>query len=219
MYPLAHARPHAQNCALPRPTGREPAFAADIACGRTNARARANPPAGEVDTPFRLDHLSTGMSTVRVVWGAGSGPTGMAAYDTALAAAGIEDYNLVTVSSVVPADATLEVVGEAPDLGAVGNRLTVVQSRADRAPGAGAPAVAGLGWARSASGRGLFYEATGADPDAVRTEIREGLAAGKALRDWTFEDEDVVVREAAPDPDAHVTQVVCATYGQSRPIL
>ena len=159
------------------------------------------------------------MSTIRVAWGGGTGPTEMAAYDAALAAAGIEDYNLVTVSSVVPADAHLEVVGEAPDLGPVGNRLTVVQGRADRAPGADAPAVAGLGWARSRSGRGLFYEATGTDTEAVRAEIEAGLAAGRDLRDWAFEDEDVLVRETPAHAEAHTTQVVVAAYGQSEPIL
>jgi arginine decarboxylase len=159
------------------------------------------------------------MSTIRVVWGGATGPTEMAAYDAALAAAGIADYNLVTVSSVVPAEAELAVVGEAPDLGATGNRLTVVQSRADRPPGADEPAVAGLGWARSRSGRGLFYEATGASAFAVRTEIEEGLAAGRALRDWTFQTEEVLVRQTAPEPDSHTTQVVCATYGQSEPLL
>ncbi|MEF8907067.1 MAG: pyruvoyl-dependent arginine decarboxylase, partial [Haloarculaceae archaeon] len=40
------------------------------------------------------------MSVIRVVWGSGTGPTGTAAYDAALAEAGVHDYNLVTVSSV-----------------------------------------------------------------------------------------------------------------------
>ncbi|PSP40313.1 pyruvoyl-dependent arginine decarboxylase, partial [Halobacteriales archaeon QH_10_70_21] len=74
------------------------------------------------------------MGTIRVVWGTATGPTAMASYDAALAAANVHDYNLVSVSSVIPADATVEVVGEAPDLGPAGERLTVVEGRATVAP-------------------------------------------------------------------------------------
>jgi arginine decarboxylase len=143
----------------------------------------------------------------------------MAAYDAALADANIHNYNLVTVSSVIPAAPPLEVVGTAPDLGPVGNRLTVVQSKATVSPGESRTAVAGIGWARSESGRGIFYEATGDDTAAVRDTIESGLDAGKELRDWTFVEEDAVVREATASADKHTALVVCAVYGQSTPLL
>jgi len=118
------------------------------------------------------------MSVIRVVWGSATGPTATAAYDAALAEANIHNYNLVTVSSVVPADPPLEVVGTAPDLGPVGNRLTVVQSKATVSPEESEPAVAGIGWARSDSGRGIFYEEAGSDHESVSEAIEAGLAAG-----------------------------------------
>ncbi len=158
------------------------------------------------------------MSTVRIAWGTATAPTEMAAYDAALAAANVHDFNLVTVSSVIPAAADLAVVGTAPDLGPAGDRLTVVQSRADVAPGATTPAVAGLGWAQSADGPGIFYEASGEDPEAVRQEIRDGLTHGVSLRDWDVADSDVLVRSVDPDPAAHATAVVLAVYGESEPI-
>jgi len=52
--------------------------------------------------------------TIRIAWGTGAGPTEMAAYDAALADANLHNYNLVSVSSVIPADADVEVVGTAP---------------------------------------------------------------------------------------------------------
>lgn len=159
------------------------------------------------------------MSVIRVAWGTATGPTATASYDRALAAANVHNFNLVTVSSVIPADAALEVVGTAPDLGAVGDRLTVVQGRATHGPGeAGA---AGIGWARSESGRGIFYEADGPDEATVRDRIERGLDAGKDLRDWAWlpGDGDAVVVEATPDPAAYSTAVVIAAYGESRPIL
>lgn len=154
------------------------------------------------------------MSVIRIVWGTATGPTELSAYDAALAEAGVHDYNLVKLSSVIPADHDLEVVGTAPDLGPVGDELHVVESA--KTVERGETAAAGVGWALSESGRGIFYEVSGGDPDAVAAEIREGLAAGRELRDWTFVDEDVVVRSIEADAP-HASAVVCATYGESRP--
>lgn len=161
--------------------------------------------------------MEIAMSVIRVVWGTASGPTELAAYDAALAAAGVENYNLVTLSSVIPADPMLEVVGTAPDLGPVGNELHVVQSAAEAAPGE--TAAAGIGWARSESGRGIFYEVEGENAEAVTEEIRDGLAAGKDLRDWNFTEEEVVTREVTAPDDGFAAAVVLATYGESRPVL
>jgi len=159
------------------------------------------------------------MSAIRVVWGTGRGPTATSAYDAALAGAAIHNYNLVTLSSVIPAEVPLEVVGTAPDLGPAGNSLTVVQGRDAVGPDEESPAVAGLGWAREESGRGIFYEAGGTDPVAVRTTVLEGLDRGADLREWSFVDRDVVVREAPDETDAHAAAVVCAVYGESTPLV
>lgn len=156
------------------------------------------------------------MSLIRLVWGTASGPTALSSFDAALAEAGIHNYNLVTLSSVIPAEPDVEVVGTAPDLGPVGDELHVVESSATAAPGE--RAAAGIGWARSESGRGIFYEVDGSDPDGVREEIETGLAAGRELRDWEFVEEDVVVRSVEAG-DEHATAVVCAVYGRSRPAL
>lgn len=142
----------------------------------------------------------------------------MAAYDTALAAADAHDYNLVTVSSVVPADAAVEAVGTLPAVGSAGDRLTVVQSRAARDPGADAPAVAGLGWAVSADGPGVVYEAAGTDAAEVRAAIRDGLDHAVGLRDWTVDDGDVVVESIEPAQTDYACAVVLAALGRGEPI-
>jgi arginine decarboxylase len=100
---------------------------------------------------------------ITVVRGVGRGPTELAAYDAALAAAGVHDYNLVTVSSVISADASVRVRGTAPDLGPAGDRLTVVRARASAEPPNGA-----------------------ADPDVTATP----LAAGEATAPDGDEDGD-----------------------------
>ena len=156
------------------------------------------------------------MSTIRVVWGTAAGPTALSSYDAGLAAAGVHNYNLVTLSSVIPAGPDIEVAGTAPALGPPGEALEVVQSAATAAPGE--RAAAGIGWARSESGPGIFYEVDGADPDTVRREIREGLAAGRGLRDWAFVEEEVHVESVAPEA-THASAVVLATYGESHSVV
>ncbi|MCU4718665.1 pyruvoyl-dependent arginine decarboxylase [Halapricum hydrolyticum] len=160
------------------------------------------------------------MSVIRVAWGRATAPTALSAYDAALAAANVHNYNLISLSSVIPADAPIERVDTAPDLGPAGEGLHVVQSHEIVEPGSDRPAVAGVGWLRSESGRGIFYEVSGTDRDDVETAIREGIAAGRELRDWDFDAEPKLQIETAdPDPDEHAAAVVIAAYGQSEPLL
>jgi arginine decarboxylase len=159
------------------------------------------------------------MGLIRIVWGTASGPTAMASYDAALSAANVGDYNLVSVSSVIPADATIEAVGEAPPLGPAGQRLTVVEGRATVAPGGAGTAAACLGWSRDPDGPGIFYEASGTDPEAVRERVDRGLDAGRELRSWAFDDGGRRLVTTSVDPEEHTTAVVLAVYGEASPIL
>jgi arginine decarboxylase len=156
--------------------------------------------------------------SIRVAWGTGTAPTEMAAYDAALAAANLHNYNLVTVSSVIPADADVEAVGTAPGLGPAGNQLTVVEAHANTAgPGR---ASAALAWAESEQGPGLFYEAAGETaPEDAAERVRAGIEAGMALRDWTHGDPEVRTATVEADPGEYAAAVVVAAYGDSDPIL
>jgi arginine decarboxylase len=159
------------------------------------------------------------MEAIRIVWGTATASTTMASYDAALADANIHNYNLVSVSSVIPAEGSVEVVGEAPDLGPAGERLTVVEGRETVSPGSDVPAVASLGWDREPGGPGIFYETSGIDPESVRDRIDAGLAAGRALRTWDFGETGRRLVVADPSPDQHATAVVLAVYGTSTPIV
>ena len=159
------------------------------------------------------------MNRIHVAGGVGVAPTEMAAYDAALSDANLHNYNLVRVSSIVPAEATVECVDRVPDLGPAGNRLTVVESRLTAAPGAHDDLlVAGLGWA-TGPGPGLFYEATGRDPAAVRQELEDGLDAGSELRDWELSQREFEITTAHPNDDDWTTVVTLAAYGESEPII
>ncbi|WP_138004904.1 pyruvoyl-dependent arginine decarboxylase [Halalkalirubrum salinum] len=156
--------------------------------------------------------------TIYVAGGVGRGPTEIAAYDAALAEINLHNYNLVTVSSIVPDRGTIQQVEAAPDLGTAGNRLFVVQSKAVAAPGEEEPIAAGLGWAIG-PGPGLFYEATGPDAEAVRDELDVGLTAGLSLREWSCPDRGYEVSIAEPAADECVVAVVLAAYGDSAPMF
>ena len=164
---------------------------------------------------------------IRVTWGTATGPTALAAYDAALAEAGVENYNLVTVSSIVPAEAAVEPVGTAPDLGPAGNRLTVVESSVtvggdeDAARGREVPerGSAGLAWATGA-GPGLFYEVAGEFDEAECSRLlATGLAAGRELRDWTFDESGERVVAVEAPAEGYASAVVLGAYGESEPIF
>lgn len=159
------------------------------------------------------------MTTIHVAGGVGVAPTEMSAYDAALADANLHNYNLIAVSSVIPADGQLEIVDQAPDLGPAGNQLTVVQGKAVAGPDSAAEEITtGIGWA-TGPGPGLFYEASGTDREAVDAEIRRGLDAGCELREWTITDRDLKLSTAEPVSGSYTAAVVLAAYGDSEPIL
>ena len=154
-------------------------------------------------------------STIHVVGGTGTAPTEKAAYDAALADANLHNYNLVPVSSVVPADAEVVRVDDAPDLGPAGNRLNVVQAKASAV---GPETVAaGIGWT-TGPGPGLFYEADAESESDVQARLETGLDAGRALRDWSFDHEETLIEAAEAAPGEHTCVVVLAAYGESEPI-
>jgi arginine decarboxylase len=155
---------------------------------------------------------------VRVARGTATGPTAVASYDAALADAGVHNYNLVTVSSVLPEDADVEVVDDVPDLGPAGGALTVVQARAT-VEGTG-QATAALGWTREAAdGPGVFYEAGGEfDRTEARRRIRRGLEHAGEIRDWALSGSTVEVASVGTDGDSFATAVVVAAYGDAEPI-
>jgi arginine decarboxylase len=157
------------------------------------------------------------MGTIRVVWGTGCGPTETAAYDAALAAANVHNYNLVSVSSIIPPDGEVVRAETAPDLGPAGSRLTVVAGEST-VPGPGITA-AGLAWT-TGDGPGLFYEAAGqTEPETVETRALEGIEAGQELREWPVDSVETQTAAIEAASGEYASAVVLAVYGEAEPIL
>jgi arginine decarboxylase len=108
--------------------------------------------------------------------GIGEGPTELSAFDAALITAGVANFNLIVISSVIPPQAC---VHNSPTAvvppGQWGDRLYVVMAE-HRTSSRHTQAWVGLGWARDEiSGRGLFVEHHGTSEVEVERDILDSL--------------------------------------------
>lgn len=128
---------------------------------------------------------------LHITSGLGSGPTTLAAFDAALNHAGIANYNLIRLSSVIPPATKLTVheEGRIPSKimpGEWGDRLYVVMAE-QREERPNAEAWAGIGWVQDKkSGKGLFVEHEGTSEKKVRNDITQSLQALMATRNIDF---------------------------------
>ena len=114
--------------------------------------------------------------------GIGEGPTSVAAFDAALINAGVSNYNLLCLSSIIPAGSILKRTRFISPETEYGHRLYVVIARHDEAR-EGNAAWAGLGWTQEKEhGRGLFVELHGNDKVEVKKAIHDSLKAMSANR-------------------------------------
>lgn len=124
---------------------------------------------------------------IDVASGVGSGPTGLAAFDAALIAAGIANFNLIALSSVIPLGAEVVVNAEPMvPVGAWGDRLYVVMAQ-EHVATRNAEAWAGLGWVQDEkTGCGLFVEHHGNSCSEVERDIDDSLQALSRNRNQEF---------------------------------
>lgn len=153
---------------------------------------------------------------IRIVWGSGTARTAKGSFDAALAEAGVHQYNLRQLSSVIPADTPVRRVETAPDLGPTGNALDVVMARQTSPPGRRASA--GLAWT-DREGAGIFYEVENHDPETVRELLKTGIERGCAIRDYDDPPIETKITTGDPATDQYTTAVVLASYGESEPLL
>jgi arginine decarboxylase len=135
--------------------------------------SRAPAPVAQAPLPFGPITLASGL---------GRGPTPLAAFDAALLDAGVANYNLLCLSSVIPPGSTI-VRGRwntpAQDWG---RRLYCVlsQAREDRP---GHEVHAGIGWVHDAGeGHGLFVELHDDDRERLDHDLRATLASMQRQR-------------------------------------
>lgn len=125
---------------------------------------------------------------IKLSSGLGTGPTKLSAFDAALNDAGVANYNLLRLSSVIPPKSKIEVSCSAfKDVpGDWGDRLYVVMAE-ERVDTPNEEAWAGIGWVQDKkTGKGLFVEHEGNSEKTVRSSIKQSLEALMATRNVDF---------------------------------
>jgi arginine decarboxylase len=124
---------------------------------------------------------------IQVSAGIGIGPTEMSAFDQALVHAGIANYNLIYLSSVLPPNSRVHVEEnpKRPD-GSWGDRLYLVMSQ-KRISQRNQEVWAGIGWIQDPkTGQGLLVEHEGHSETEVRADIANSLTAMARNRHMEF---------------------------------
>ena len=149
---------------------------------------------------------------IEIVWGKSEGETLISAFDKALIRAGIHNFNLIPLSSVIPPGAMVHEVGSYKSCQRVGGILYVVISSFS----SNRPTIqisAGLGWVQ-VEGGGLFFESKGeCSSKECEEEIRKGLGDMMSARGWSGEMKMKVVTHKVKEI-ANVT--VAAAYNLER---
>jgi len=137
---------------------------------------------------------------IHVSTSTGTGPTTLSAFDSALHNAGIANYNLLVLSSVIPPESRLTVHQTSIPSGVIsgewGDRLYLVMAES-RTDIVGMEVWAGIGWVQDkASGKGLFVEHEGGTETKVRADIEASLRALMKTRGIDFGEVHMVVSGA-----------------------
>ena len=144
---------------------------------------------------------------IPIVAGIGCGSTLLSAFDAALHACGLANYNLIPLSSVIPPASEIELVARfSSDADEHGHRLYVVKAET-RVDQPGLAVAAGLGWYQWGDGRGVFVEhaTVGATEEAATAELRQTIS--HSLRDLC------AVRGLPFHPELMQSRIVSALVG------
>lgn len=124
---------------------------------------------------------------INIVAGTGIGPTELAAFDNALVNAGVANFNLIYLSSVIPPGSKLEIVKTSKrPAGNWGDRLYVVIAQ-ERTSQRNQEVWAGIGWMQDPkTKKGLLAEHHGHNEAEVRADIQNSLTAFAENRNMKF---------------------------------
>ena len=142
---------------------------------QTQTLRTAEPRPDQLRSPSEPTGLDISIRT-----GSGSGRTLLSAFDHALQSAGVADFNLVTLSSVIPPGSRIRHMSNTLP-GGHGDLLFCVRAEA-YAEHSGDIAWAGLGWCVDETGGGLFVEHHGGSEESVVEQIEFSLGDMNAKR-------------------------------------
>ena len=158
---------------------------------------------------------------IKVVKGAGEASTPLSAFDAALKDAGVYNYNLITLSSVIPPGSKVQKTDDfkTPD-SEWGHKLYCVMAE-ERCNEAGKFIAAGIGWYQLDDDRGLFVEhhLIGDTRIAVESElyfrIKNSLMDLCKFRDIKFENKRMKYEVSINKVKSHPASVLVIAIYQS----
>jgi arginine decarboxylase len=148
---------------------------------------------------------------ITLAHGVGCGPTPLAAFDTALLDAGVANYNLICLSSVIPPGSRIERRRWHTPPRCWGQRLYCVlsQNREDRP---GRAVHAGIGWVLDdEGGKGLFVELHDHDHGRLERDLASTLRAMQHNRGMALQPVHTEIASARCEGDP-VCALVIAVY-------
>lgn len=150
--------------------------------------------------------------------GKGQGKTLLSAFDAALFDAGVSNYNLLVLSSIIPPGSVIKLQKYKTPDNEYGHRLYVVMAE-NRSRESGRYIGAAIGWCQEEDGRGVFVEHhfTENSEEAVRNllqeEVKHSLADLCRLRGYSFSPKKMNIKmSVAKVTDAPSSVLVVAVY-------
>lgn len=150
--------------------------------------------------------------------GKGEGKTLLSAFDAALFDAGVSNYNLLVLSSIIPPGSAIKLQKYKTPDAEYGHKLYVVMSES-RSRESGRYIGAAVGWCQEEDGRGVFVEHHFIEnsESAVRTqledEVRRSLSDLCHLRGFSFTQKKMNIKMSiAKVTDAPTSVLVVAVY-------
>lgn len=126
------------------------------------------------------------MKNVSIVWGKSDGETLVSAFDKALAKAGIHNFNLVPLSSIIPPNVKVIEVGRYDSSKRNTGDIVYVVISSHSCDKIGTQISTGLAWVQAKEG-GLIIESNGQfDISTCRKELEIGLKEMMSTRDWDW---------------------------------
>lgn len=124
---------------------------------------------------------------ITVTSGTGVGPTELAAFDNALINAGVANFNLIYLSSVLPPGSDVAVYDKpVKPAGGWGDKLYVVMAQ-QRTSQRNQEVWAGIGWVQDPkTKKGLLAEHQGFNEDEIRADIQNSLQGFAENRNAQF---------------------------------
>jgi len=113
---------------------------------------------------------------IYVTFGIGEGSTPLSAFDAALKDAGVHNFNLIILSSVIPPKSVIKLRKFKAKLEDWGSKLYVVKAEI-RSRQSGMYIGAALGWCQTKDGKGVFveHEEIGQTKEAVESNLKKAV--------------------------------------------